>query len=163
MSLATPHPLWTTAGCSQYETFKATIQARMLSGRFRTQKLASHWSDNPEGLCLVPGCTGSVEELEHILFDCKALEPARARLRSSWHQKAFATSFLYQLILTILATPKLEFCHFVLDPSSHPQTIIAEQIHGRRVHTELFYLTRNWCYVMHKERLKAMGLWNCKP
>ena len=36
MSLANPHPIWTSAGSSPYEIRKATVQARMLSGRYRT-------------------------------------------------------------------------------------------------------------------------------
>ena len=32
MSLATPHPLWVTAGSSPYEVTKAEVQAKMLSG-----------------------------------------------------------------------------------------------------------------------------------
>ena len=43
MSLASPHPLWLTAG-SPFEVSKAVIIARMLSGRYRTDKLMSKWS-----------------------------------------------------------------------------------------------------------------------
>ena len=35
MSLSRTHPIWTSAGVSPYEVEKATIQARMLSGRYR--------------------------------------------------------------------------------------------------------------------------------
>ena len=44
MSLVKPHPLWTTCGANSYETNKACIQAKYLSGRFRTDKLLSHFS-----------------------------------------------------------------------------------------------------------------------
>ena len=40
MSLSQPHPIWTSAGSSPYEVRKATVQARMLSGRYRTCVLA---------------------------------------------------------------------------------------------------------------------------
>ena len=33
MSLARPHPIWMSSGCSPYEVKKATVQARMLSGK----------------------------------------------------------------------------------------------------------------------------------
>ena len=51
-SLSSPHPLWTTAGSSPYEVKKAVVQARMLSGRYRTEMLRRHWSENKEGHCL---------------------------------------------------------------------------------------------------------------
>ena len=43
MSLAKPHPIWWTAGSNPYEVAKALIQCRMLSGRYRTCQLTSHW------------------------------------------------------------------------------------------------------------------------
>ena len=162
MSLAKPHSLWTTAGCSPYETAKATIQARMLSGRFRTEELASHWSDNKEGLCLSPNCEREIEDIEHILVGCIALEPVRTRLRSSWQTHAIQTPYLHQLINLVLVAPKQLFCQFLLDPSVHPEVISAEQRHGRKVLTEVFYLSRTWCYLMHKERLKMQRKWNLK-
>ena len=58
ISLSTPHPIWTTAG-SPFEVSKAVITTRMLSGRYRTDKLMSNWSNsNPAGLCRLPGCEG---------------------------------------------------------------------------------------------------------
>ena len=47
MSLNSPHPIWTSAN-SPYEVSKAVIAARMLSGRYRTDRLSRHWTnDNP--------------------------------------------------------------------------------------------------------------------
>ena len=34
LSLFTPHPLWSAASASAYEVSKATVQTRMLSGRY---------------------------------------------------------------------------------------------------------------------------------
>ena len=56
MSLCHPHPIWTSAGSSPFETKKATVQARMLSGRYRTCWLRRHWSGDQTGMCRVPGC-----------------------------------------------------------------------------------------------------------
>ena len=44
MSLSVPHPIWTSAISSNYEVRKATVQARMLGGRYRTCWLRMHWS-----------------------------------------------------------------------------------------------------------------------
>ena len=39
MYLTTPHPLWTTAGASPSKIAMATVQARMISGKYPTQVL----------------------------------------------------------------------------------------------------------------------------
>ena len=53
MSLSSPHPLWSTAGSSPSKVAMATIQAQMLSGRYRSQKLCRHWSIHSSGFCLL--------------------------------------------------------------------------------------------------------------
>ena len=74
MSLLKPHPLWTTCGANPFEVNKAIVQARMLSGRYPTDKLVRHWSRNKSGVCLLPGCSGSaLGSLEHILLQCPTL------------------------------------------------------------------------------------------
>ena len=84
MSLSSPHPLWTTAK-SPFEVRKAVITARMLSGRYRTDRLMRHWSrSNPEGFCRLPGCHGKDGTLLHILLHCPALAETRANGISLW-------------------------------------------------------------------------------
>ena len=39
MSLQKPHPIWTTCGNNSYEVAKAIIQAKFLSGRYRSESL----------------------------------------------------------------------------------------------------------------------------
>ena len=55
-SLAKPHPVFTSAGSSPYEVEKSKVQARMLSGRYRTERLRRHWSQNRDSFCLLPTC-----------------------------------------------------------------------------------------------------------
>ena len=69
MSLSTPHPLWTTAASSPTKTVMATVQGRLLSGRYWTEALCSYWS-NSIGLCkLSPICN----VVEDMLFFCSSL------------------------------------------------------------------------------------------
>ena len=58
MSLSHPHLIWTTCGSNSFEVNKAVVQAKMLSGRYVTDKLSRHWSQNKSGICSLPGCTG---------------------------------------------------------------------------------------------------------
>ena len=82
MSLSSPHPIWTTAGPSPYQVCMSTIQAIMLSGRYRTELLCSHWSQNKSGYCIAPSCKsqGKVVYLHHILASFRSLDPTRQKL-----------------------------------------------------------------------------------
>ena len=89
MSLTHPHPIWSTCGSNPFEIHKAVIQARMLSGRYVTEKLSRHWTDNSSGLCTLPGCTGlDVGSLEHLLLFCSALSEARLKIIELCHKVA---------------------------------------------------------------------------
>ena len=48
----------------------------------------------------------------------------------------------------------------LLDCSALPKVIAAAQLHGDQVFADLFYIGRNWCFCVHRERLKRMGKWN---
>ena len=50
MSLQKTHPIWSTCGSNSYEVCKAIIQARMLSGRYRTDQFLRHFTEN-DGSC----------------------------------------------------------------------------------------------------------------
>ena len=53
MSLNKPHPIWSSAWSSPSEVSMALVQATMLSGRYRTEALASHWSPTSTGCCVL--------------------------------------------------------------------------------------------------------------
>ena len=48
---------------------------------------------------------------------------------------------------------------FLLDCGAVPQVIKAVQQHGPQVSNLLFKLTRTFCYSVHRDRLKQLGLW----
>ena len=161
MSLTTPHPLWSTAGSSPSKIAMATIQAQMLSGRFRTELLCSHWSKNKTGVCLLsPSCSSTVEDLHHILAHCEALEPTRVKLMNFTREYSATVPSITQLILYLCTPTSENFCQFLLDCSTIPAVIKAAQMHGTDVLHHLFHITRTWVYTLHKERMKLLGRWN---
>ena len=87
-SLLSPHPVWTSAGSNSYECNKSTILARMISGRYRTEMLCSHWSSNKLGFCEAETCVETEGDLEHLLVTCPALKPDRDRIHKLWLDKA---------------------------------------------------------------------------
>ena len=67
------HPLWWTCGSSPSAVRAATVQAKMLSGRYRLCWLRRHWSDE-SGACRLPGCGMVPGDTAHILSaECLAL------------------------------------------------------------------------------------------
>ena len=88
MSLTKTHPIWTTCGSNPFEVNKAVTQARMLSGRFRTQELCKYFSPKTSGLCLIcPPELQTNEDIEHILVFCKGLSETRAQVMEMWDVK----------------------------------------------------------------------------
>ena len=81
MSLATPHPMFTTCSSNSFETNKSTCQASCISSRYKTDYLARHWvKENPSGYCvLCPGLM-KLDTLDHFVLICEALTPARTNV-----------------------------------------------------------------------------------
>ena len=66
---------------------------------------------------------------------------------------------LKPLIQDYAAAEPEVFLGFLLDPTTQPPVINLAQQHGREVVDRLCYLTRTWLFMLHKERLKKLGLW----
>ena len=114
MSLLTPHPLWSTCGSNSYEVCKAIIQAKMLSGRYRTDQLLRHFTDN-DGSCVI--CSDQVPgNIQHLLLICPALTDTRNRLWNNFDSNSdmsdLAKSFVKNSFKSIENATQL-----LLDPS----------------------------------------------
>ena len=77
MSLQKPDPIWTTCGNNSYEVAKAIIQAKFLSGRYRSESLTCHFSRANSPNCSI--CPEKpIGSIEHILTICSSLLPIRS-------------------------------------------------------------------------------------
>ena len=162
MSLSSTHPLWLTAGQNPYEANKAVIQARMLSGRYRSEALCSFWSSNHHGWCLLPSCSthNLHEDITHILISCKSLVATRQRLINLFINYSLVRPHILGIVNSFVSsTDDIFKTQFILDCSVLPQVIALRQQHGKHVLEDLFYLTRTWCYVHHRERLRMLDRW----
>ena len=160
MSLCKPHPIWNTVGSNPHEVSKAVQQARFLSGRYRTESLARHWSKNPNGYCLLEKCRNKnmIEDTEHILVSCRAYDECKKKLYSLW--LSTRNPVVHMLVLEAISNTKEYLVQFTLDCSTLPSVILAVQEHGSSILEELFYLTRTWCFSIHRERMRMLGRWN---
>jgi hypothetical protein len=160
MSLCHPHPIWTSAGSSPYEVKKATVQARMLSGRYRTCWLRRHWSGDQSGNCKVPGCTDMPGTLQHLATgECPGLHSSLVRAVALWKSFLSENPILFPVVKHFSLGDPTIFLSFLLDPTTQPQVISLTQSHGTIITEKLCYMTRTWLFYIHKERLKLLGLW----
>ena len=161
MSLSSPHPVWTTCGSSPSAIAMATVQARMISGRYRSESLCRHWSKNRDGICLLsPSCVNTPEDIPHILTACSGLSSTRDKLVLYTLKYSARVPTISSLILSLCSPTNPSFVQFLLDCSCLPEVIEATQLLGQDVLWHLFAITRTWVYTLHKARLRLLGRWN---
>ena len=165
MSIQKSHPLWTTAGSSPGKVAKATVQALMLSGRYRTESLTKHWGPNKSGTCqmqMAKECETISEDISHILQQCPALDSTRIRLLD--YTRVFSLNLPDDVADTLTSCCDIkssDFVQFLLDCSVLPRVItLFQAYHGVLDILSLFFeVTRTWIYTIHRERLKRLNRW----
>ena len=159
MSLTRPHPLYISAGSSKHRILLASLQAKMLSGRYRSEALLRHWKPGSNGNCLLTPSCNVLEDIPHLLQHCPAYDTTRCNLLD------FTEKVVSQLpeevaenIRSLCQTSSPLFCDFLLDCSSLPTIISAVQKYGVDLLHKIFYLTQSWIFNIHNERLKLRQL-----
>ena len=134
----------------------------MLSGRYRTERLCRFLSSNTYGHCLLRPCTNMniSEDISHILLHCPALSTTRERLRDLFMDSKLRHPHISSITDFLQSDDTTMKTQFLLDCSTMYPVIKHIQEYGNQVLDILFYLTRTWCYSMHRERLKQLGRWN---
>ena len=128
------------------------------SVRYRSESLARHWSQNQSGHCLSETCKGEIEDTKHILLHCRSYNESKKHLYTLWLNKR--SPAVYELVLEAFSSTDDYLLQFLLDCSCLPQVILAVQKHGVTILEELFYLTRTWCFTIHRQRMRMLGRWN---
>ena len=162
MSLTTPHPLWTTSGSNPFEINKSIIVARLLSGRYRSDYLTRHWSKtNKDGSCVLCPGMGFSGTIEHMLVDCDALTDKRNDLLLFWQQQTEENPHLQKLVSAMQSSSSRDFVQFVLDPSVVLAVLDGCQLEHYTL-SDVFSLTRTFCYGIHRRRQQLIGRFNFK-
>ena len=154
------HKIWTACGSNPFEINKAVVQARMLSGRYITDKLSRHWNQNKLGLCTIPGCSGDeVGSLEHYLLNCPALSSARSNAMNLCLKVSLEHETLRDILQnTFLNQTSENIVQFLLDCSSIPEIVKLGQGGDPSLVDRLFYVSRTWCYSIHRSRMNKLRL-----
>ena len=161
MSLTSPHPIWSSCGSNPFECHKAVTAARMLSGRYLTDRLQRHWTENKSGSCLLPACAHSQFDgtLEHLLLFCPSLEKTRAGLLELVSKVSTEDIQISFILKAVFSDPDFKvLMQFLLDCSTMPIVINTTQHSGHQIRDRLLYVGRTWCYNIHRERMKQLGL-----
>ena len=157
LSLTQPHPIFTSLQGNPYELRAASVQALLLCGRYRTEKLRRHWSRNREGYCINQECYNlkQVESREHFLLHCRSFSDERRRLHriitDFSADKPVLKNLLDNYFFIDDNTVRMQF---ILDPSVLPNVISAAQIFGGVIHQLCFKVSRLWCRSLHAARMK---------
>ena len=156
MSLSRPHPLWSSSGSNSFEVSKSIIVARLLSGRYRCDKLLKHFDKNNTGQCSLCQCEceGSIE---HLLVSCPTLAQCRHQQFMMLEQKSF--SLRAKSIILSASTSVPHFTQLLLDCSTLPEVIQAGQSEGNQVLQDIFKFSRTFCFNVHMKRMKILGRW----
>ena len=141
---------------------KAGIVARMLSGRYRTDRLTRHWnSDNPQGLCRLPECTNQEGDLAHILLECSALANSRRNMIKLWSNFRVSKQQLLPIVHKFTIQQPQLLLQFLFDPSCLPLVISTNQVHQDTLKHCLF-LGRTWCFSAHLARSRFLQQMNLR-
>ena len=135
--------------------------ARMLSGRYLTDRLQRHWTENREGFCILPVCAHSQfpGTLEHLLLYCPSLAKCRDRQLQLSSRVALEHPALAYILNSVLHDPDhSSLVQLLLDCTSMPSVILTTQVYGHIIQKRLLYLGRTWCYNIHRERMNLLDL-----
>ena len=158
-SVLFPSNSYISAGNNRYEIAKVNVQMKMLSGRYRTESLSRFWSENKSGVCLLGDpCNNTTDTIPHILVSCPVLEKKRAALRNLFIVKE-SNKLAFDLIRVIFAEGVEEQTQFLLDPLSDFRVIRLVQHHGYEIRDKICYITRTYCFSLHRERSIKLGKW----
>ena len=156
-NLSHPHWIWTTAGNSSYEVRKACILARMVSGRYRTDYFARHWTANKRGFCLVPDCVQQIGDLKHMLIECPALASARAKVIKLIIFKSSVLLPLRTFFESLFQSNSELQYQFILEQFSFDDIYFLCNLYGQTIFKSISYFVRTFAFTIHAERQKLMN------
>ena len=163
MSLRRTHPLWLTTSQSPRQVSMATIQAVMLSGRYRCGALMRHWSQKNDGVCqLSVECREKIilEDIPHLLCHCPAFIQLRLNLQNFTRSYASKLQTEIRDLLCVKCNPQHpSFIQFLLDCSVDSEVILLTQKYSCDILGQFFLVTRTWVFNIHRERMKLLGRW----
>ena len=156
-----PHPLWLSCGSSASAVKAATVQARVLAGKYRDDKVLSKFDMSLAGKCTLLGCDFFPGDCTHWLsFECPALSAVLISTLNNVLKVLRPWPLLLDVVYDALSKSNEEWASFVVDPSTYPSVIVLKQQFGEQSIWPLFKLSRAliWCFHREQKRLKGLKI-----
>ena len=159
MSLQQTHPIFISCGENSFEVSKAIVQAKFLSGRYRSDTLLFHFGKNSTPKCAL--CKEDSEgSIEHLLVLCQTLKECRLSQFKMLNEVSNISDLSKNIILDTYKKSVHDFVQLLLDPSTMPQLILNKQKSGENTTLfEVLKFSRTWCFNIHVNRMKILGRW----
>ena len=147
-----PSLIWLFSKHHPFETAKAIVVAKMISGRYRTDWFERHWSNNKNGFCLAITCTNTNTpgDLTHMFVVCPAISQIKLKMKQVWIQKTKTCPPLACFLASIWDAPPETFVQFLLEPSIFPEVAQLCEIFGIGVFRQILYLTRSYAFYIDR-------------
>ena len=153
-----PHLIWTTCGSSPSAVRSASVQAQLLSGRYRSDYLMSKWSGD-SGACTLPGCNKYPDDIVHLLSgDCTSLRAVLVLNLTHGISSLLPFPQLLSAVRTALEGDSEIWVQFLLDPFTDPQIIKIKQDFGLCAVKPILTFTCSYIWCMHRNRMRKKGL-----
>ena len=155
-----PHLLWLSCGSSPTAVRAATVQARILSGRYKDGYLRSKYTEI-DGSCQLRGCGIFPGDVAHLLSGkCVALRPHLSQTSRNCLSFLRESPYLHSIVMEKLNGSTEDWVGLLIDPSTVPSVIrfVQCQGQGQLAMWPLFRLSRAMIWSMHKNRYKMLGL-----
>ena len=103
---------------------------------------------------------------EHLLLFCPALQTSRDKMFSLLLNTASNFPPVQKFLFEVLFSSNYKtLAQFLVDCSVLPDVILLQQSYGQEPLRNMFYVSRNWCYSIHHNRMNLLGLtqfrWIC--
>ena len=146
LNLGQPAALWSSALDSRRDTEKAFVKAKVLTGTYHLQAIASKFTNKlASPICQL--CYKEPEDRAHFMLGCETLDQFRKPHRAKLIDVLNETDYQHGL----LPLQESKLLQLLLDPSS-----IAELRKDEAHSIESF--SRDWIYHLHLCRWRLLGL-----
>ena len=138
-----------------YLQWELLLQAKFLSGRYRSDRLLRHFDSKFDRNCSL--CQDSDGSIEHLLLLCPSLSDCRDQQFRMLDKNPDISDKAKELVYAASLKSTHEFTQILLDCSVVPDVIEVYQNSDDKILFDIFKFTRTWCYNVHRMRMKMLG------
>ena len=153
-----PHLIWEFSKNHPFESSKAIVIARIMSGRYRTDMLSRHWTRNRHGFCLASSSCQVPGDLEHMFVTCPAIEPVKSRILSFWSEKTMMCPPLHSFLDRTLSFSPQDFLQFIVNPTIFPEVQQLCHLYGLNLLGLILHITRTYAFHIDRCNRKIRGI-----